>query len=86
MSGGTILSCAAAKFSYNERRAVKDEADPVGPPNGAPRDPARREPGGGNMITQESSYTYAVLTALTVAVVVTFIALVHAFSGSWFPV
>jgi hypothetical protein len=36
------------------------------------------------MFTQESSYTYAVLAALTVAVVVTFVALVHAFSGSNF--
>ena len=34
------------------------------------------------MFTQESSYTYAVLAALTVAVVVTFVALVHALSGS----
>lgn len=33
------------------------------------------------MFTQESSYTYAVLAALTVAVVVTFVALVHALSG-----
>ena len=30
------------------------------------------------MFTQESSYAYAVLTALTVAVVVTLAALVHA--------
>jgi hypothetical protein len=36
------------------------------------------------MITQESSYTYAVLAALTVAVVVTFVALFHAFGGSSF--
>ena len=36
------------------------------------------------MFTQESSYAYAVLVALTVAVVVTFVALVHAFSGSSF--
>jgi|PlaIllAssembly_1097288.scaffolds.fasta_scaffold137007_1 hypothetical protein len=36
------------------------------------------------MITQESSYTYAVLAALTVAVVVTFVALAHAFGGSSF--
>jgi hypothetical protein len=36
------------------------------------------------MFTQESSYTYVVLAALTVAVVVTFVALVHAFSGSSF--
>jgi|APFre7841882793_1041355.scaffolds.fasta_scaffold77565_2 hypothetical protein len=36
------------------------------------------------MFTQESSYTYAVLAALTVAVVATFVALVHAFSGSSF--
>jgi hypothetical protein len=36
------------------------------------------------MFTQESSYSYAVLTALTVAVVATFIALVHAFSGAQF--
>jgi|PlaIllAssembly_1097288.scaffolds.fasta_scaffold147159_2 hypothetical protein len=36
------------------------------------------------MFTQESSYTYAVLTALTVAVVVTFVALFHAFGGAQF--
>lgn len=36
------------------------------------------------MFTQESSYAYAVLTALTVAVVVTFIALVHALVGFQF--
>jgi hypothetical protein len=34
------------------------------------------------MFTQESSYTYAVLAALTVAVVVTFVALVHALADS----
>ena len=34
------------------------------------------------MFTQESSYTYAVLAALTVAVAVTFVALVHALSGA----
>lgn len=34
------------------------------------------------MFTQDSSYTYAVLAALTVAVVVTFVALVHALSDS----
>ena len=33
------------------------------------------------MFTQESSFTYAVLAALTVAVVVTFVALVHALGG-----
>jgi hypothetical protein len=36
------------------------------------------------MFTQESSYTYAVLTALTVTVVVTFVALVHALGGLQF--
>ena len=84
MTRGPIFSCTAAKFPYNWRREVNVQAGPVGPPSWCPADPAVTEPGGGTMFTQESSYTYAVLAALTVAVVATFVALIHAFSGSSF--
>ena len=84
MKQGAVFSCAAANFAYNCVRAVTVQAGPVGPPSWCPPDPAAEEPGGGTMFTQESSYTYVVLAALTVAVVVTFVALAHAFSGSSF--
>ena len=84
MNGDTFLSCSAAKFSYNAPRAVNDEADPAGPPSGAPRTWPVECLEEATMSTQESSYTFAVLAALTVAVVVTFAALVRAFGGAQF--
>lgn len=36
------------------------------------------------MFPSENSYTYALLAALTVAVFVTFVSLVHALRGSYF--
>ena len=56
----------------------------MGPPSGAPRSWPVECLEEATMSTQESSYTFAVLAALTVAVVVTFAALVRAFGGAQF--
>jgi hypothetical protein len=81
VNGRTLVRCAATKKAYDSDRQSMTEAGPAGPPMRPHRTRPLASLGGGAMFNHEHSYTVAMITALTAALVATLFALGHALEG-----